>query len=441
MIARAVRRAVFFCVVVCAAGAREQCTPGPFTYDVEASGDAPINSGGQTEPCGPFGCDRCASNDDCGGDLCTAEGFCVSGNQSCQLSRVDSCPEGLVCGFNATAPSFEQGVCRVPGVEALAAGASCDPAAAADPCDGFCLPLPAGGGLCTRGCADGAGCDGDTVCGPLVADADARAAPQLLFCLPRCDVGAPSCAPDLACTPPTDPTCVVSQAACRLVSCDVANGSCSGACTDDGPCDSGTACRPVITDCNGVSLDAGLQSCSVGRDVGASCALTGNACRDGAACLPRPGDQGATCTPQSPTPAADGAACDANANTNACESGAYCAATLTDGGRCMRFCDDGADCGVGEDCVAGNVFGLFDPTTAAAHADVDVCAAICDADAECDPGFVCDRDAGEACAGPGHCLPPEARPTPVCTSNAQCPVEAPVCSQSRCVVAAQACTP
>jgi hypothetical protein len=340
---------------------------------------------------------------------------------------------------------LQEGRCRPPAAVVAGLGEACSfDDDAVNPCGGgaFCLPVDdEGGGLCVKGCdADPGSCPSGSACAfPYVGVGSAS------VCLPACDLDAPVCGEGAVCVASREAVgCDPQRAACARVGCDQ-NGACGHTCASNGDCDGGTFCvERVFDNCRAQAGDQVVSICSPPAADGQPCdLLEPGSCIQADACVPQRGPNVALCAEESNTPLGEGAACDAGGSVNPCERGAYCARG-DDGqnGRCMRFCDDDVDCGANE-CVDGHVF-AGDGNPDNAFDDVRVCTFACDADAECGGfGFFCDRDPGDPCDGPGHCLPPEGRSGAFCSTDAECPTfDGPtVCSQGRCVDPADACDP
>jgi hypothetical protein len=411
-------------------GARDQCIPGPFTYDDGGlTDDVPFNGGGNgfdtcfDPSCPDFACTNDAEcqgffgpDSECTNQRCTSSLSCALGNNG-----GFQCPPNETCAYDGTRddPSVE-GTCRPTSPAPLGEGEACGlDVSDVNPCGGggFCLPTSTDGGICVVACAGPDECSDGFKCNPPYFGGFAAAN----VCMPACNLDAPSCGDArLVCVSAAfEPSCTPDSGACVVVGCD--GGVCGDLCPNGaGDCGAATFCAELsLTSCR---IDAPPQSvsvCSPPSSQGGLCALNEpDSCEAGFACAPAFGS--AVCVQQSSDPADDGAACDPNdQQVNRCSPGSYCArAPFSDApfGVCQRFCNSQDDCDVDEECVRGNV--AVAAESPQALVDVRVCAAPCDVVGEtCGDGFVCDVD-GSACTAGGHCLPAE--DTRFCVIDSDC---------------------
>lgn len=433
--------------------AREQCVPGPFTYD--DGGQFTGNGDGDGFDQGPFpncfdpSCPdfTCTSDGECqnffGPDAeCSPSGQCLT-FQSCGLGQAnDFCVEvgAGTCAYDADSDSpRDQGVCRPVSSTPLAPGERC-PLDVEDvnPCGGgaFCLPIDDDEGLCVVGCGNDGTCDAGFKCtSPYLFVGGVSA------CMPACNLDAPACGdPRFVCTQAAfEGSCTPDNGACSIAGCD--DDECFDLCTvgaDD--CNAGSFCiETTITSCRIDAPDQTFSVCAPPSAEGGPCSLTEpGSCANGFACAPF-GFDGPRCVQQSAAAVNDGDTCDPNdTQVNRCPAGSYCARNPGGAGNegvCQRFCDDESDCDAGQTCARANLSSF---SAGDVLADVRVCAETCAANTTCANGFTCDVD-GAPCTSEGACVPPESQGA--CSSDENCSFgDDLVCSGDfRCTLPDDAC--
>jgi hypothetical protein len=453
------------CVLAPLMAARDQCVPGPFTYDDGGQfTDGAGNGGG-----GFIGPDNCF-DPSCPDFVCTSDnecaGFfgqqaeCIDGRcitfQPCQLGQPnDFCVDSGAgtCAYDADSEfPHEQGVCKIVAPNPLGLGERCPlDLPNLNPCGGggYCLPLSDVEGVCVVGCGNTGECNDGFNC----------AAPYLLTggtpaCMPACNLDTPSCGDArLICVPSQfDGSCTPDTGACVIAGCD--DDECFDLCTPGADeCGAGSFCIETRVDnCRVDAPDQTFAACAPPAGQGQPCALTEAAsCQNGLACAPV-GIDAPQCIQQSASAVNDGDPCDPNAtDANRCPAGSYCAPTAAPSGSegvCQRFCDDVGDCDAGQACARANLvrFGSN------AYDDVHVCAETCAANTTCANGFVCDVD-GASCTSEGACVPNEgfnfcnsdddcdAQQDFVCSRDRRCVAPEDVCIEQPCVLTDAATCP
>ena len=417
----------------------------------------------------------CSGPEDC------ASWFCAQGTCLADCAAAADCDPGTRClalhvggvcaetGAGASEALCTRGVDCVSGVcRGGGCADTCDATVGPDPCenDRHCVAY-ASLALCERGCAGPADCGSPGLC---------LSGPEGRLCRTRGTLGAGEPCDDPADCQSGHCTLGVCAADCKdgcpaATACvhDIAGAACraAGAQADNSPCARGEECRSGFCAAGRCGRDCALGSeCPVG--------LTCVAFAEGRFCFPACGDDlDCESTAWCARDLAEVPVCfwrGASVEGAACLRDFECVSGMCRGGECLGACADGrcpadqlcrgfphgafcthlpaprgaecyadVECAAELECTAGRCLPACDggrcPDEATCPPDSVRCAPDCDRDADCAPGFVCQRHDGTApyCAPRGE-LPlhgPCAR-GPECRSGlchgGRCTADCPACN-------------